>query len=210
MEFKKHWTKTRELDDTAHEILTGHDLEAYKKATPKILDYEIPDTGLVPGMQVLDFGCGMGRALYHIKQRHPGWRVVGFDNQAMIERIKKVWPTLSTMPGVITTRHWNVVTDCRCFDQINAELVLQHMEEEVLRERLQQFVDLLSKSSFPWARLFLHTRRTFDDLKTPLMPIVQNYFEVVSYHDTTPEFVQGSGTYRDHFSLSLRPRNKST
>ena len=54
--------------------------------------------------RVLDFGCGCGRVLRHVKHRHPGWNITGMDIDA--EAIAWCRQHLADVGGFINNRPW--------------------------------------------------------------------------------------------------------
>jgi trans-aconitate methyltransferase len=100
--------------------------------------------------KVLDFGCGCGRVLWHVKRRHPSWTIVGRDIDA--EAIAWCRQNLHTLGEFDTNEHWPpTLLESAAFDLIYAISVFTHLGEDM------QFawLDELRRLARPGALLLL-------------------------------------------------------
>jgi SAM-dependent methyltransferase len=120
---------TADPDELRERILTGY--KTGKPFTPYVPTVPLPS----PLDRVLDFGCGVGRNFPYLKSiaKH----VAGFDLEPMIARCRELAPE----PVDLLTSDWTAVSS-RQFDLIYAGLVLQHVETDTCRARLEDFAKL--------------------------------------------------------------------
>ena len=80
--------------------------------------------------RVLDFGCGCGRVLRHVKQRHPGWDITGMDIDA--EAIAWCQQYLDDVGDFTNNRPWPPLpVAANTFDIVYAVSVFTHLPEEM-------------------------------------------------------------------------------
>jgi len=88
------------------------------------------DEGVARHLSVLDFGCGCGRVLSHVKRRHPSWTIVGRDIDA--EAMAWCRQYLHTLGDFETNEHWPPTSlTPASFDLIYAISVFTHLAEEM-------------------------------------------------------------------------------
>jgi SAM-dependent methyltransferase len=81
-------------------------------------------------LSVLDFGCGCGRVVGHVKQRHPRWALAGCDIDA--EAIAWCRQRLRMFADFDTNGHWPpVALESAAFDVIYAISVFTHLAEDM-------------------------------------------------------------------------------
>jgi SAM-dependent methyltransferase len=113
-------------DEVREWILTG--TSAGKPFTPYV-----PTLPLPPDLaSVLDFGCGLGRNFPYLMGIAK--RVTGFDLAPMIARCR----ARPVHAGVTLSDDWDAIARER-FDLIFASLVLQHLDPDSVRRRLEDF-----------------------------------------------------------------------
>jgi hypothetical protein len=203
--FKPEWLKQYTLAEAANAILTGRDLDAYITARPLLLDRQ--DLPFDEKLRVLDFGCGMGRCLMNGGQTRPYWEFIGYDNRVMLDRIPQIWP--NQLPNVTYTDDWNAIKTGGLrggIDIVYAELVLQHLQIEHLHQYLADFNTFLRASANEHASLIVHGRRTLDDGRTNLWPIVLEYFDDLASAAVPPERLL-EGNPHDHFMVRFVPKD---
>ncbi len=186
--FKKLWTAERDPEQAAYEIISGLTLEQYKQHLPQFLRYyKVTDALAKMPLRVLDFGCGLGRFLYHAGLKFPNWEFVGYDCPAMLRNAKNVW---EFPPNVVLQSDWNSVLSQR-YDLINAEIVLMHILERDVLAYLTAFKLLLSdRAGNPrepgqdgFIGFFHASRETLDDEKTNVWDLVfDSGFETVELY----------------------------
>jgi SAM-dependent methyltransferase len=120
---------TSDPEELRERILTGY--KEGKPFTPYVPTVPLP----TPLEWVLDFGCGVGRSFPYLKSiaRH----VAGFDLEPMVARCRELAPERIDL----LTGDWTEVV-ARRFDLVYAALVLQHLETETCRARLEDFARL--------------------------------------------------------------------
>ncbi len=120
---------TSDDDELRERIFTGY--KSGKPFTPYVPTIAVP-TELI---DVLDFGCGVGRNFPYLKSISA--QVVGYDLEPMIERCRE----LATEPVDLLMSDWKDVTR-GSFDLIFAALVLQHLEPDSCRAYLADFAEM--------------------------------------------------------------------
>ena len=81
-------------------------------------------------LSVLDFGCGCGRVMWHVKRRHPSWTIVGRDIDA--EAIAWCRQHLHGVGDFETNAHWPPTSlESASFDLIYAISVFTHLGEDM-------------------------------------------------------------------------------
>lgn len=120
---------TSDPDELRERILTGY--KDGKPFTPYVPTVPLP----TPLDWVLDFGCGVGRSFPYLKSiaRH----VAGFDLEPTVARCRE----LAVERIDLLTGDWAEVA-ARRFDLVYAALVLQHLETDTCRSRLEDFARL--------------------------------------------------------------------
>jgi SAM-dependent methyltransferase len=101
-------------------------------------------------LSVLDFGCGCGRIIWHVKRRHPSWSIVGRDIDA--EAIAWCRQSLHSCGQFETNEDWPPTPlESASFDLIYAISVFTHLREDM------QFawLDELQRLARPGALLLL-------------------------------------------------------
>lgn len=111
-------------------------------------------------LNVLDFGCGMGRNTFGIANHSPEWTVVGYDNEGMISKSREYCTLM--YGGRIPKNMW-FITDweqvrLHRFDAIFCCIVLQHIYEDALAKYIADFKQMTN-------RLVVMGRRFNDDPK---------------------------------------------
>ena len=112
---------------------------------------------------ILDFGCGIGRNMFHMANIYPAWNIYGYDNPQMLSYANEYClAKYGTVPSFFTNLqlfdNWEQISD-RKFDVIFATLVFQHIHENDLTNYLQQFKQMTSK-------LIVAGRRFNDDMES--------------------------------------------
>lgn len=205
--FKAKWTKDQRPEQAAYEIISGMTLEQYKQHQPQFLRYyRVSDELAKLPIRVLDFGCGLGRFLYHAGLQFPNWQFVGYDCQAMLRNAHHVW---EFPPNVTFQSDWDTLADQK-FDLINAEIVLMHVLEPAVKNYLAQFKKMLSDNAGNrrtpghdgFIGFFHATRETLDDEKTNIWDITfDSGYETVelyygSYRTDTPALSNAAALLR--------------
>lgn len=113
---------------------------------------------------VLDFGCGVGRNIVGMAKMAPNWRIVGYDNKAMIlEAVKYVFDAgVGESTNVSAFDEWEKVVALSSvdkFDTIFCCFALQHIPEDQLRWYLSQFPQIGNE-------IFVYGRRALDPSNT--------------------------------------------
>lgn len=165
--FVPFWAEEKSVEKAASDIIFGFSLEQYRNHIPQFLKLHPPPDH---PLRILDFGCGLGRFLYHAGWQHPNWTIIGYDNRSMIDKAKRLW---KLPPNTILTDQWDFVLSQR-FDLINAEIVLMHVLEADARTYLNQFRTLLQNDDGQRQRpgegnflgFFHASRETLDDGRT--------------------------------------------
>lgn len=81
-------------------------------------------------LSVLDFGCGCGRVIWHVKRRHPSWTIVGRDIDA--EAIAWCRQHLHELADFETNEQWPPTSlESASFDVIYAISVFTHLREDM-------------------------------------------------------------------------------
>ena len=130
---------TADPDELRERILTGY--KDGKPFTPYVPTVPLPS----PLDWVLDFGCGVGRSFPYLKSiaRH----VAGFDLAPMIARCRELAPERIDL----LTSDWAEIA-AQPIDLVYAALVLQHVETDTCRARLEEFARL-APSTYVLTRL---------------------------------------------------------
>jgi SAM-dependent methyltransferase len=126
---RKEWefiARTNDPDELRERIFTGY--KTGKPFTPYVPTIPLPK----PLLDVLDFGCGVGRNFPYLKSISD--QVVGFDLEPMIERCA----VLATETVDLLMSDWEDVSR-GSFDLIFAALVLQHVDTDLCRAYLADF-----------------------------------------------------------------------
>lgn len=183
------------LDQMADKMITG-------KAANELL----PDEFLFPyigdrldELTIIDFGCGIGRNLYHLAEFSPCWNVIGYDQPRMIEytgeyfelkfrqprnKIRDIFPNLST------ETNWSILR-CKKVDVIFSTLVFQHLSEKDLFGYVEDIKNMAK-------RLIVAGRRWNDEKGNSTWGLLE---KCGLYPDkcNSPEFYNAEGPRDDHF-----------
>ena len=98
-------------------------------------------------LNILDFGCGMGRNTFQLGMMNPNWTIVGYDNEAMLEKTNIYHNIHYSNPlpnNVIFSSDWESIKSQK-FDCIFCCLVLQHIYENTLKTYIFDFKQMSSK-----------------------------------------------------------------
>lgn len=110
-------------------------------------------------LNILDFGCGLGRNTFGMRKYSDNWSTVGYDSKQMISRINEYRETIDPqkqITNVTFISDWKTVSNIK-FDVIYCGLVLQHISEQDLNLYLKDFKNMTKK-------LVVSGRRSNDDL----------------------------------------------
>lgn len=107
-----------------------------------------PDEWLYPfigtpddSIRVLDFGCGFGRNAFGFSTHGQNWRVVGYDNEAMLGRVAEFSDIHygGKIPfNLAFVSDWEQLKT-QSFDCIVCSIVLQHIYEDALATYAKDF-----------------------------------------------------------------------
>lgn len=108
--------------------------------------------------RVLDFGCGFGRNAFGLATHGKNWKIVGYDNEAMLGRVSE-FATIhygGEIPFNLSfVSDWEQLK-AQKFDCIMCSLVLQHIYEDALAIYVNDFKQMTG-------RLIVTGRRFNDD-----------------------------------------------
>lgn len=152
------WSRvnTMDLDTTTHLIVTGR--KAIEAKPDNWLFKHIGDP--YDRINVLDFGCGMGRNTFGMGKYASYWTIVGYDNDSMLDKAVEFCDLQygGKIPkSVWFQSDWNRLRHHR-FDVIFCCLVLQHIYEDALAKYIADFKLMTPK-------LIVSGRRFNDDVK---------------------------------------------
>ena len=151
------WLEVDKLDinETVDLILTG-----------RTAAQAIPDQWIFPyiggkdeDLNVLDFGCGVGRNTFGMKEYAPMWSITGYDNENMLNKIQEFhcihYYNKPIYKDITFSPEWNNLKSCR-FNTIFCCLVLQHIYKNTLQSYIKDFKNMTNK-------LIVFGRRFNDD-----------------------------------------------
>lgn len=139
------------MKDTFHGWATVGEMKIDRVAdlivTGRKANEAVPDEWIFPyigdpseSLTVLDFGCGFGRNSFGLA-RQSNWTVVGYDNEAMLGRVKEF--SSINYDGRIPKNLWFLSdweqVKLHRVDRIFCSLVLQHIYEDALRTYIKDF-----------------------------------------------------------------------
>lgn len=139
------------IDDVSGFILTGR--------TAVQMD---PDTWFfstclsnTDSLNILDFGCGVGRNSYGMSLYCKNWNVTGYDSSEMLSRTNEYfkirYPNVVYPSNVKFSSNWKELITVK-FDVAFCSLVFQHIHEKDLTEYLKDFKNI--KCMIVWGRRF--------------------------------------------------------
>jgi SAM-dependent methyltransferase len=192
--FQSYWSNLHGLTDqqVAQRIITGAtSLDRFEPYYDTV--YKMGDQN--KEQMFLDFGCGLGRNMSAFITSSSLWKVIGYDNPAMIERARLFMSSrhedISRMEFV---SDWKSLKNLR-FDGILSCLVFQHMHPSDVAEVLQEMKPMSDL-------LHVTTRRYFDEGGGNVPKAVLEHFEIIDYKGA--DLFDGP---RDaHFYFKCRPR----
>ena len=178
------WLKGGSLDRMAKQMLAGCTLEEYKNSIPMLCS--MADMPADKPVALLDFGCGLGRGLYHIGKKFPQWKVFGYDSELMIKRLPDVWGK-ELPPNVKSTSDWQQAHSwimSGTFQKegivvVYCDLVLQHLRFDTLRAVMAEFRKIVDARG---GGLIVHGRRCLDNGRTQVWPVVLENFSLDWIH----------------------------
>ena len=86
-------------------------------------------------LDILDYGCGLGRNCLGIVKHSDKWSVYGYDSPQMLEYASEV---VGEQKRIFLTGSWEKLKESM-FDAVLCCLVLQHMEIGLVKTRLGEF-----------------------------------------------------------------------
>lgn len=172
------WRSGLTKDNVTDLILTG-----FKGKPAEMKPTSIISNYLKGGDNILDFGCGVGRNTFYLKDYYKN--VTGYDLPAML----KFYPEEFKADNIKLTSDWNSVKKER-FDACLASLVFQHIPKDELEIYLSDLIKMVDS-------LFLLSRtwQDFDGGRT--LSIIKKYFRILEYEKIN----------HDHFIAFLKPIN---
>lgn len=175
MSFKPEWIQAAGAEPLAAAQMIVSGLKDLKELQPEWDVLEAFGLDVGSPLRIIDFGAGMLRNTVALLEMSPLWRVTAFDLYGMIiagwlhfrERLEPHQERLAKHVcfGGRSVHRFD-------YDTVLACLVFQHMEPDHLRAVLRA----IAKSG---AKLCVYGRRTFDDLQTPVWPVVLEFFSPV-------------------------------
>jgi 2-polyprenyl-3-methyl-5-hydroxy-6-metoxy-1,4-benzoquinol methylase len=174
----------KNLDEVSHLILTN------KKACEFFTDDWLYDMiGFKEdNINVLDFGCGIGRNSFGMALHSPIWNVVGYDNQQMINKTSEYQLLKygnNILPSNLTfSSNWDMLKESK-FDGILCCLVLQHIHESDLNTYLTNFKKMTKI-------VIVHGRRFNDDI---INGVYKNTWKILENNGFYPIQCYGSSVY---------------
>ena len=138
------WNKIEDLsiDGVTNLILTGATL---RQSHPDIGAYRIFGN-IETSLNILDFGCGIGRNSFGLASYSAMWNIVGYDNEVMLSRTseyKEMHYKDIEFKNLKFETDWERVKNMK-FDVIFCNLVLQHIHESALTQYLSDFKTMTS------------------------------------------------------------------
>ena len=130
------------IDIVADYICTGKTPKEFKPEPElyKVLDKCNP-------LNILDFGCGIGRNSFGMASYSALWNITGYDNMKMIsltDNYKNIKYNNTIIDNVKFESDWDIVKNMK-FDCIYCSLVLQHIYESDLNTYVLDFKRMTSK-----------------------------------------------------------------
>lgn len=190
--FSSAWTDINDLslDETVNLILTGR--KAKEATWDDWLTRFLGDNDAK--LDILDFGCSVGRNTFGLANFNPDWNVVGFDNDHMISKTGEFFNVhySKEFKNVEFTSDWDKIKSKK-FDVIVCTLVLQHIRELVLKLYIEDF-KLMTK------KLVVFGRR-FNDFGNRSVWTILKEFGIIPcefYESLTPVPFLSEGNPHDH------------
>lgn len=173
------WRNGLTKENVCDLILTGFRGQPFEmEPTYFIKDY------LRGGDRVLDFGCGVGRNTFYLKNFYK--EVVGYDLPSMLQ----FYPDEFKAENIRLTSDWESLRKEK-FDACLASLVFQHIPKPELEHYLTVLTKMVDN-----LLLISRTWQDFDGGVT--ITIIKKYFKIVDYK-----------LYGDHFVAYLKPIHDS-
>ena len=152
------WSKINILDlnTVSNLILTGH---TAANSFPDVWLYDYLGDKTAP-LNILDFGCGLGRNAYGLGMHSASWNIVGYDNDSMLKKtddFRKIHYRGTVFENVFFRSDWEEIKTMK-FDAILCCIVLQHIHEIPLVQYIKDFKLMTQK-------LIVAGRRFNDDPK---------------------------------------------
>lgn len=156
------WRSLNDKNIALDAILTGYtgevrDMPVYSNVMSKLKHHG----------SILDFGCGAGRNIKYLKSHYS--KVYGYDFPNMLK-----WAAVENLEdeNVYLIDNLDMIY-ARKYDEVLCSLVLQHIHVNELRAILEE---LCSCSR----RFIIHSRTWLDFTFEPIMPILEEYFNIES------------------------------
>ena len=180
------WRNLSDTDEALDAILTG-----YKGTVLDMPIYEDVIKFLNKNGSILDFGCGAGRNIKYLKDYYES--VYGYDFPNMLKFVSR--ETLEDENVYLSSDLDRICS--KKYDEILFSLVLQHIHPDELKTILAR---LTSCSS----RFIIHSRIWVDFTFEPIMPILEQYFNV----DIIEYQKDPNSNENDHFIGVFIPKEK--
>jgi len=174
------WRSGLREDNVTDLILTG-----FKGKPAEMKPFEIIGDYLKGGDSVLDFGCGVGRNTFYLKDYYKN--VTGYDLPTML----RFYPDEFKTQNIKLTSDWESLKKEK-FDACLASLVFQHIPKDELEIYLSDLTKMVSN-----VFLLSRTWQDFDGGNT--LDIIKKYFKILDYKKANA----------DHFIAYLEPTNDS-
>lgn len=93
-------------------------------------------------LNILDFGCGIGRNTFGLSKYSSKWSIVGYDNESMLDKTTEFWNLNyggSISRNIWFQSEWDRIVKYYKFDVIFCNLVIQHIYEDAIKNYIQDF-----------------------------------------------------------------------
>lgn len=171
------WAEVKDKDIALDLILTG-----YKGDVESMPVYDTVMSKLNNKGSILDFGCGAGRNIAHLKNHYE--RVYGYDYPNMLEFVSR---ETREADNVYLSSDWDYISSLY-WDEILYSLVLQHIHPEEMRH-------ILTRLASRCSRHVIHSRTWVDYTFEDILPILKEFFDI----DMIEYYQDPNSDRNDHF-----------
>lgn len=168
---------TSSLNTTIDYVVTGKTIQDIVHDDTIVQNIKEPNRKL----QILDFGCGVGRNAIFLAENYQEWNIYGYDNPQMLKQMcnfckEKYNKSIDDIKNLTLFDNWDLV-NTQYFDYIYATLVFQHIREDILLTYLEDIKNI-TKNLLVFSRRFNddNHKNTWSILeKAGLFPINTSY-----------------------------------